>query len=146
MKKRFRVLSVNISAEKGTVKKPAEEVKVIAGQGMEDDAHAGDWHRQVSLLAIEDIDTMRAKLPEISPGDFAENITTEGVELPTLPIGTVLSIGDVKLEVTQIGKDCHAGCEILAKTGECVMPKRGIFARVLEGGVISSESVGSYDI
>jgi MOSC domain-containing protein YiiM len=146
VKKTFRILSVNLSSEKGTVKKPADETKIIVGHGMENDAHAGDWHRQVSLLAMEDIDTMRVKLPEISPGDFAENITTEGVDLPSLPIGTILSIGDVKLEVTQIGKDCHAGCEILAKTGECVMPKRGIFARVIEGGVISSESAGSYNL
>ncbi len=139
MKKRFKVMSVNISAEKGTVKRPAEEARIIAGYGMEDDAHAGDWHRQISLLAIEDIDTMRAKLPEISPGDFAENITTEGIDLVSLPIGTRLSVGDeVLLEVSQIGKECHTKCAIYKQVGECIMPTEGIFARVINGGKVQA--------
>ena len=145
-RKSFEIISLNISEVKGEPKKPVRRVTVREYHGFEGDAHAGDWHRQVSLLAIEDIDRMKEKLPSLSPGDFAENITTRGVDLASLPIGTKLSIGDVELEVTQIGKACHKGCAILEKTGECVMPKRGIFARVLKGGELTDEDTGTYDI
>ncbi len=146
MEKEFSVVSVNISAGKGEMKKPAGRAILIAGHGMEGDAHAGDWHRQVSLLAVEDIEYMRGRGADVSPGDFAENITTRGVDLPSLPLGARLKIGEVVLEVTQIGKECHHGCAILRQVGECVMPVRGIFAKVITGGTIEDESTGSYDI
>ncbi|MBN2071921.1 MAG: MOSC domain-containing protein [Candidatus Krumholzibacteriota bacterium] len=146
MKGTFTVVSVNISREKGEPKIPAGEIVLLEGHGIEGDAHAGDWHRQVSLLAEEDIAFMKEKLDTLGPGDFAENITTRGVDLAALPVGTVLCIGDVCLEVTQIGKECHSGCAILEQTGECIMPKRGIFAKVLKGGVIRDEDTGTYDI
>jgi MOSC domain-containing protein YiiM len=132
-----KVAAVNISEKKGVIKKPVPQIKLIEDYGIEGDAHAGKWHRQVSLLANESIDKMR-KLGayELTFGVFAENITTEGVELHTLPVGTKLHIGDVVLEVTQIGKECHHGCEIRNIVGDCVMPREGIFTRVLEGGII----------
>jgi MOSC domain-containing protein YiiM len=146
MVKEFAVVSVNISAGKGEMKKPAGRATLRAGHGMEGDAHAGDWHRQVSLLAMEDIEYMRGRGADVSPGDFAENITTRGVDLPSLPLGARLRIGEVVLEVTQIGKECHHGCAILRQVGECVMPARGIFTKVITGGTIENESTGSYDI
>lgn len=146
MTRTFRVVSINISRRKGEPKKPVPRALVRRDHGMEGDAHAGGWRRQVSLLAEEDIERMREKLPSLGPGDFAENITTRGIDLPSIPIGTRLSIGSVVLEVTQIGKACHRGCAILEQTGECVMPRRGIFARVLQGGEITNEDTGSYDI
>ena len=146
MKRTFQIVSINISEEKGEPKSPVRRVVVRKDQGLEGDARAGDRHGQVSLLAMEDIEYMREKLASLEPGDFAENITTRGIDLASLPIGTKLSIGDVELEVTQIGKVCHKGCAILEKTGECVMPRRGIFAKVLKGGEITNEGSGSYDI
>ena len=140
------MVSVNVSTGKGEMKKPAGRATLRAGYGIERDAHAGDWHRQVSLLAMEDIEYMRARGADVSPGDFAENITTRGVDLPSLPIGTRLNIGGIVLEVTQIGKECHHGCAIFQQVGECVMPARGIFARVITGGTIEDESTGSYNI
>ena len=144
--KTFRVVSVNISEEKGERKRPVDSIVLRVKRGVEGDAHAGDWHRQVSLLAQEDIDTMRAKGADVTAGDFAENITTEGVELAALPIGSRMRIGETELEVTQIGKECHKGCAILKQVGDCIMPRRGIFAKVITGGTISCESPGSYDI
>ncbi len=128
------VISVNVSTGKGERKRPVPSATVTPG-GLESDAHAGDWHRQVSLLAVESISSMGPALKEkgvkVGPGDFAENITTEGLELPSLPLGTRLRIGaDVVLEVTQIGKECHQGCDIRKQVGDCVMPREGIFARV----------------
>lgn len=147
MKRSFRIVSVNISQKKGEPKKPVESITLREGHGIEGDAHAGDWHRQVSLLAVEDIDRMKEKLDDLGPGDFAENITTSGIDLAALPVGTVLAIGEeAELEVTQIGKECHSGCEILKRAGDCIMPRRGIFARVIRGGRISDESHGTYDI
>ncbi len=146
MRKAFEVISVNTSKGKGETKKPVLTAKLMAGYGIEGDAHAGDWHRQVSLLAVEDIEFMRNRGADVSPGDFAENITTRGVDLSSLPVGTRLEIGETVLEVTQIGKECHGGCAILELVGECVMPSKGIFARVIKGGVIDDESNGSYDI
>jgi MOSC domain-containing protein YiiM len=142
----FEIVSLNISAVRGERKAPVERIRLIAGIGIDRDAHAGAGHRQVSLLAAEDIDEMRRQIDWVSPGDFAENITTRGVELASLPVGTRLRLGAALLEITQIGKECHSGCEIMRQTGDCVMPRRGVFARVLEGGEITNESPGSYDL
>jgi len=131
------ILSVNISERAGTTKRPVPEVELRVGHGMIGDAHAGDWHRQVSLLADESIDVMRASLPSLVPGDFAENVTTRGIPVATLPIGSRLHLGpDALIEITQIGKTCHKGCDIRSQVGDCIMPREGIFARVLRGGVI----------
>ena len=146
MTKSFEILSLNISREKGMPKIPVPRIILLEEGGIEGDAHAGPGNRQVSLLADEDIDTMREKLDTLSPGDFAENITTRGIDLPSLPVGTRLMIGDAVLEISQIGKDCHSGCAIREKTGDCVMPRRGVFARVIKGGEITDEDTGSYDI
>ncbi len=133
------VKAVNISTEKGTIKTPIEEGNFIVDFGLEGDAHAGNWHRQVSLLANESIDLMRAKgLDELKDGDFAENITTVGIELYTLPVGTKLKIGETLQEVTQIGKECHKGCEISKKVGSCIMPTQGIFTKVLKAGKVKA--------
>ena len=126
-----------VYGQKGEQKKPADSLELKSGHGIVGDAHAGDWHRQVSLLAEEDISTIRGKGIEISFGDFAENITTEGVDLSALPIGTRLHLGEAELEVTQIGKECHHGCAIYQTVGDCVMPRNGIFAKVIKGGVIT---------
>ncbi|HEY8362937.1 MAG TPA: MOSC domain-containing protein [Tissierellaceae bacterium] len=132
-----RVLSINISDKKGIVKTPIKEGLFIEDYGLKGDAHAGDWHRQVSLLGIESIRKMeKLGIEGLSPGVFAENITTEGIALHELPIGTRLSIGEVVLEITQIGKECHIGCAISQKVGKCIMPKEGIFAKVVKGGII----------
>jgi MOSC domain-containing protein YiiM len=144
--KPFEVLSVNISTEKGVPKTPMASIRLKKDFGVEGDAHGGPWHRQVSLLAAEDIATMTAKGADVDFGDFAENITTKGIELHTLPIGTKLTIDKAILEVTQIGKECHKGCAIMQKVGECIMPKRGIFAKVIEEGEIKNGSIGTYDI
>ena len=146
MKETFEIVSLNISEEKGEQKSPVNKITVRKDHGIEGDAHAGDWHRQVSLLAEEEIEKMREKLPALEPGDFAENITTRGIDLPSLPVGARLLIGEVELEVTQIGKTCHRGCAIMEQVGECVMPTKGIFARVTKGGEISLEDTGSYNI
>ncbi|MEJ2656053.1 MAG: MOSC domain-containing protein, partial [Desulfobacterales bacterium] len=111
---------------------------LIENYGLENDAHAGNWHRQVSLLAIESISKIRGKGLDVNPGDFAENITTEGIKLWELPVGTRLKLGeDALVEVTQIGKECHDRCAIYKQVGDCVMPREGIFVKVLEGGTIS---------
>ncbi len=136
----MRVISVNISAKKGVRKKPVDEIVLNENYGIEGDAHASsEWHRQVSLLAMESIETMRKKGLDVHPGDFAENITTEGIDLVSLPVGTVMSIGaEVVGEVTQIGKECHNRCAIYYQAGDCVMPKEGIFIRVLKGGIVKA--------
>ena len=133
-----KVIAVCLSEETGTRKEVVGEVTLREEFGVIGDAHASaSWHRQVSLLAIESIDKMRKMGYEVNPGDFAENLTTEGIELFTLPVGTKLSVGDqVTLEITQIGKDCHTGCAIFKQIGKCVMPKEGIFARVIRGGAV----------
>lgn len=131
------VLSVNVSAAAGVQKAPVAEARLVAGHGLEGDAHAGDWHRQVSLLADESAARMRAAGAEVGPGAFGENLTTSGLAVPALPVGTRLRVGEAALlEVTQIGKECHDRCAIFALVGDCVMPREGIFARVLEGGVV----------
>ncbi len=133
-----KVISINVSEKKGVRKKPVEEVIVKTEYGIEGDAHASSaWHRQVSLLAMESIRKMRDKGLDVNPGDFAENITTEGIDLLSLPVGSQLAIGeDTRVEVSQIGKQCHARCAIYHQAGGCVMPKEGIFVRVLSGGII----------
>lgn len=134
--KEGRVVAVCISQNKGERKTPVEQVLLRKDHGIVNDAHAGDWHRQVSLLAIESIAKMQALGLDVTTGDFAENITTEGVDLVSLPIGSRMQIGNVLLEVTQIGKECHTRCAIYHQAGDCVMPKEGIFAAVLTGGEI----------
>ena len=132
------VVSVNISETKGVRKTPVQEIVLKEDYGLDGDAHASsEWHRQVSLLALESIGKMQAAGLDVSPGDFAENITTEGVDLMHLPVGTRISVGNsVELEVTQIGKVCHERCAIYYQAGDCVMPKEGVFAQVVKGGVI----------
>ncbi len=136
-----KVKAVCISREKGTKKEDIKEAKLIENHGIKEDAHAGKWHRQVSLLGEESINKMKEMGLDynLNYGDFAENITTEGIKLYELPIGTKLTIGEnVVLEVTQIGKECHHGCEILKIVGKCIMPEEGIFTRVLKGGKIKA--------
>ena len=134
-----KVIEVNISERKGVVKHPIEKGYFKINHGLEGDAHAGEWHRQVSFLAQESIDKMTAKGAEgLTPGKFAENITTEGIVLFTLPIGTKLKVGEVLFEVTQIGKECHQSCEIRKLVGDCVMPREGIFAIVLKEGWVNA--------
>ena len=132
----MKVLATCISEKKGTKKRPVPSITLEPNYGILGDAHAGNWHRQVSLLPTESVDTLRDKLPDLKPGDFAENILTEGISLKDLPIGTILQIGTTVLEITQIGKKCHNDCEIKQITGRCVMPTDGVFAKVIEGGVI----------
>ena len=133
-----RIVAVCKSEEKGTRKEAVAEGLFKEGYGMIGDAHAdSSTHRQVSLLAMESIDKMRELGFDLGPGDFAENLTTEGLEVASLPVGTQISIGeDILLEVTQIGKECHSGCAIFRQTGKCIMPKEGVFARVLRGGSV----------
>ena len=136
------VVAVCISEKKGTQKHEVPEIHLKKNHGIIGDAHAGNWHRQVSLLGTESVEKMRSVFPDIPVGAFAENILTEGLTLYTLPIGTQLRIGSVLLEVTQIGKECHAHCAIRQQVGDCVMPREGIFAIVLEEGSIrSGESI-----
>ena len=132
------VVAVCISEQKGTQKHEVPEIQLKIDHGIVGDAHAGNWHRQVSLLAQESVEKMKAVFPVIPVGAFAENILTEGLTLYTLPVGTRLRIGEVLLEVTQIGKECHAHCAIRQQVGDCVMPREGIFTIVLEEGTIRS--------
>ena len=133
-----RIVSLNISAKKGIRKKPIKEVLLKTNYGIEGDAHASSkWHRQVSLLSLESIRKMQDKGLNVNPGDFAENITTEGIDLPALPVGTKMPIGNnIEVEVSQIGKECHTRCAIYYLAGDCVMPKEGIFVTVLKGGKV----------
>lgn len=134
-----KVLSINISEKKGVIKTPIKEGIFIEEHGLKDDAHAGKWHRQVSLLAQESIDKMiKMGISDLDAGKFAENITTEGIILHELPVGTRLKIGETIQEVTQIGKECHKGCAIKNQVGTCIMPTEGIFTRILKGGMIRS--------
>ena len=132
-----RIMAVNISEKKGTQKKNVHSAKLIEDWGIENDAHAGKWHRQVSLLSYEKIEDFKAKGAPVDEGAFGENLIVRGIDLKHLPVGTRLQCGDVLLEVTQIGKQCHSGCEIYKIMGDCIMPREGIFTKVLKGGVIS---------
>ncbi|MDO9514712.1 MAG: MOSC domain-containing protein [Syntrophales bacterium] len=130
-----KILSINIGQEVGSKKRPVDRCRMVANFGIEDDAHAGAEIRQVSLLAEESVEKIRHKGLTVTFGDFAENLTTEGIDLLSLPIGTKLRIGaNVLIEITQIGKVCHNRCRIFFEVGDCVMPREGIFARVLSGG------------
>lgn len=132
-----KIIAVCTSEKKGMRKKNIGEGTLKMNFGLEGDAHGGDWHRMVSLLAMESIKKMTDKGLDVGPGDFAENLTTEGLELFTLPIGTKLKIGETSIgEVTQIGKECHTKCAIFVQAGDCVMPREGIFIRLLEGGSV----------
>jgi MOSC domain-containing protein YiiM len=131
-----RVIAVCTSAKKGTRKRDVRRAELRVDWGIVGDAHAADWHRQVSLLALESIEKMRALGLNVGPGSFAENITTAGLELTSLPIGSRLRLGDALVEVTQIGKICHDRCAIYYQAGDCVMPREGIFVRVCEGGLV----------
>jgi MOSC domain-containing protein YiiM len=147
MRREFSVQSINLSVDTGTRKVPVQRAVLREGHGIVGDAHAGDWHRQVSLLAEEDIHSIPAGGREIGNGEFAENLTTRGIDLASLPVGTQLHIGPALLEITQIGKECHGGgCAIRRELGDCIMPRRGVFARVLRGGEIDSESRCHYDL
>lgn len=132
------VVAVCVSEAKGQRKTPVKSVELRENHGIVGDAHAGEWHRQVSLLATESIAKMRALGLDVDSGDFAENITTRGIDLVSLPIGARLAIGETVIEVTQIGKECHTRCNIYYQAGDCVMPKEGIFARVIRGGTVSA--------
>lgn len=132
-----KIVSVNISEKKGTIKYPQIEGKLVSNFGLYGDAHAGNWHRQVSLLGMESIDKMiNMGIHDLVPGVFAENITTEGIILYDLPVGTRIQVGEVLLEITQIGKECHSDCSIMQKIGRCIMPIEGVFAKVIVGGTI----------
>lgn len=130
------VVAVCISDKKGMRKKNIGKGELIEGFGLKGDAHGGDWHRQVSLLAVESIEKMQKKGLKVGPGDFAENITTKGLDLVNLPVGTRLRVNGALMEVTQIGKECHSRCAIYYQAGDCVMPREGIFVRVLKGGPV----------
>lgn len=130
-----KVEAVCIGERKGERKRPAPRIALVADYGVQGDAHAGS-ERQVSLLAVESLDKLRAKGLQVGPGDLAENITTSGINLCALPVGAMLQVGAVTLEVTQIGKECRAPCAIARQAGECVMPTDGIFARVVAGGEV----------
>jgi len=132
-----KVKAISISEQRGTPKSNVPAVRLSVGLGIEGDAHAGRWHRQLSLLGIESIAKMNTRGAEVGPGDFAENITTEGIDLLRLPVGTRLRLGaECEIEVTQLGKVCHDRCEIFKRVGDCIMPREGIFAKVLKGGEI----------
>ncbi len=130
------VVALSISEQRGTPKTNVDQVALIVNHGIDGDAHAGDWHRQVSLLAMESIAKMQAKGADVSPGNFAENITTVGIDVPNLCVGDRLTLGAAEVEITQIGKECHAHCAIYQQIGDCVMPREGVFAVVRVGGVL----------
>ena len=132
-----KILAVCISECKGTEKINVGSARFIEDWGIENDSHAGKWHRQVSLLSHEKIEAFRARGAEVVDGAFGENLVVEGFDFRALPVGTKFKCNDVVLELTQIGKECHSGCAIYQKMGECIMPREGVFTRVLHGGVIS---------
>jgi MOSC domain-containing protein YiiM len=136
----MKIVSIATSRKKGTRKTTVDSAVILQDHGLQDDAHAGDWHRQVSLLAVESIEKARQTGLDVTFGDFAENIVTSGLDLPNLPVGTRLKLGDtVILEISQIGKECHKKCAIYYQAGDCIMPREGVFATVIEGGAISRD-------
>lgn len=130
------IRAVCISMKRGTEKTPIKEGKLVADFGIEQDAHGGNWHRQVSLLSYDRIKAFNEKGAEVSDGAFGENLVVEGIDFSALPVGTRLACGDVVLEITQIGKECHHGCAIFQQMGDCIMPREGVFAKVIRGGKI----------
>jgi molybdopterin adenylyltransferase len=133
---RGSIAAISVSTEKGVPKSNVSQGRLIENWGMEGDAHAGAWHRQISLLAVESIMKMGALGAQARAGDFAENITTRNVDLSILQVGDHIILGDCELEITQIGKECHSRCSIYARIGDCVMPREGLFARVVRGGLV----------
>ena len=136
-----KVIAVCTSPEKGTQKKNVGQALFVEDFGIQGDAHAGKWHRQVSLLSYDKIREFRERGAEVEDGAFGENLVVEGIDFRTFPVGTRLQCGEVVLEMTQIGKECHHGCQIFQKMGECIMPREGVFARVVHGGVIKTGDV-----
>ena len=132
-----KVVAVCISEKKGTAKKNIGKCKLIENFGLEGDAHAGNWHRQVSLLSFEEVEKFRARGADVADGAFGENLLVSGFDFKTYPVGSIFRCGQVVLEITQIGKQCHSECEIFHMVGDCIMPREGVFARVLQGGEIS---------
>jgi len=141
-----KILAICVSKKKGTPKKSVKEVEFVAGHGIKGDAHAGEWHRQVSLLSSQKIEEFRAKGANVNDGDFGENLIIDGIDLRSLPVGTLLKCGEVIFEITQIGKECHnqsagnsvSGCTIYKTMGDCIMPREGVFAKVIRGGFIAA--------
>ena len=131
-----KIVAISVSEKKGIPKCGIGTAKLVRNWGIEGDAHAGWWHRQVSLLALESIEKMRRRGLDVGPGDFAENLTTENIDLVSLHIGDRIEIADAELEITQIGKECHHRCAIFYQAGDCVMPREGIFAKVIKGGPV----------
>ena len=140
-----KIIAVCTSPEKGMIKHDVREGLLLEELGIEGDAHAGFMHRQVSLIAVEDIRTMMEKLPDLVPVSFAEKLTTEGFDLSALKIGDRLKVGETILEVSQIGKECHTKCEVFRKSGDCIMPKKGIFTRVIKGGKVKTGDTVRFD-
>ena len=133
----MEIISITVSKKKGTRKVPVKEASIVTDHGIEGDAHAGPWHRQVSFLASESIDNAREQGLNVTFGDFAENIATAGIDWKNIPIGTKMRLGEsVIVEITQIGKECHNKCAIYYQAGDCIMPKEGMFAKVITGGII----------
>ena len=133
-----KVLAVCTSPEKGTAKRNVGKAELTENHGLQGDAHAGPWHRQVSLLYHQKIEAFRSRGAEVADGDFGENLVVDGIDFSSFPVGTIFASGEVVLEMTQIGKECHNGCRIFQTMGDCIMPREGVFARVLHGGVISA--------
>lgn len=131
-----KVIAVCISEKKGTQKRNVKEATFIEDYGIEKDAHAGKWHRQVSLLSYDKIKEFKARGAEVIDGDFGENLVVDGIDFSSLPIGTLFACNDVVLELTQIGKECHHGCQIFQTMGDCIMPREGVFTKVIKGGRI----------
>ncbi len=141
---KFKIESICVSSEKGVQKKEIPKALLIEDRGLEGDGHAGNWHRQVSFLAGEDIDEMREKGLDLKAGDFGENVVTRGIDWTKVKKGGRISMGEAVLEVTQLGKECHTPCSIYRAVGYCIMPEKGIFARVLKGGNIHAGDSGYY--
>ena len=131
-----RIHAICVSEQKGTQKTEVPEARLVTEWGIEGDAHAGNWHRQVSLLGLEQIEAFRARGAKVAFGAFGENLVVEGFHFRDLPVGTRFRVGDVLLEMTQIGKECHSHCQIYQVMGDCIMPREGVFARVLHGGTV----------
>ena len=131
-----KVIAVCISEKRGTVKKNVQECTVVEGFGLENDAHGGNWHRQISLLSYDQVKDFNARGGNVTDGDFGENILVEGYDFKTFPIGTRFKCNDVILELTQVGKKCHHHCEIFHRVGDCIMPREGVFTKVIHGGKI----------
>ncbi len=131
-----KIAAICVSEARGTSKHSVSEAELVSGYGIRGDAHAGDWHRQVSLLSLDKIDEFRARGARVEDGAFGENLVVEGIDLKSLPLGTRLRSGEALLELTQIGKECHHGCTIFEAMGDCIMPREGVFCRVLRGGTL----------